>query len=181
MKYYYLKNFDNVIIGWTNDRIRDDLTGWTEGEPHDLYDNNGMYKYKEANGEIVERTAEDRAADVLAQRKAERIAELENKTKQLINKGLIHNDVKFGTSAEDQINWNSLLLMSDTLTYPCDNVVKDWDGNYYTLQSAQEVKDMVSDGMAQVNAYRASHKTLKDAINAAETLEELAAIIDDRI
>ena len=81
----------------------------------------------------------------------------------------------------DQANWITLLNLKDKITYPNNDIVKDYDGEYINIESAQDVEDIVLAGFSFVNGYRSSHKTLVDSVNSCTTIQQVDNITDARI
>lgn len=130
----------------------------------------------------------------LDQAYADRLVALNANTMRLAQKGYnytsaTYQDDKFGTTMIDQNNWSIMLGLKGSHTYDLENVVKNFDGEYYTIKSDAHIDEIVSQGMAFVNGYRASHKTLKDALTAIyqdtgktiqQRIDEINIFVDDR-
>ena len=138
-----------------------------------------VYLLKVVGGEVVERTELDKYP--LSQAKTDKKNAIHSNTKRLINSNSFAYDNKdFGAGDTDQANWNTLLNLKDRISYPLNDMVKDWEGQYYSIADATEAENIVLAGMSFVNYYRSSDKTLCDSVDACTTVAEVEAIVDDR-
>jgi len=131
-------------------------------------------------GETMIETGEEINIISLDEVKANRIIELEIRTTELIEQGFTYDSRKFGASLYDQAQWNSLLGLQSVLPYPLENIVKDFDGEYYTIADQTALLTIVSTGMAIVVGHKATHKTLKDSIKTATSIQAVLDIVDNR-
>jgi len=105
---------------------------------------------------------------------------ISSKTKELITSNFVYNSTTFGSTLDDQSNWNTPIGLKDKLTYPCNNIIKAITGKYIPVQDQAELENIVLTGMSAINVHRANHKTLVDQVNDCTEISEVNLIVDDR-
>lgn len=184
----YAKLENNIIIDLKMSWQQNDFTDYTEiletdnrhkANDYNLMNINGDYILKYENGEIVENTVADSV--ILERFKNSRLSELTTNQKILIENGFTYNSVHYGSSEIDQLNWSSLIgvINLGLVTFPYSGV-KDWDGNYITFNTIDDLRPVIGAYLTHIETYRASYKVIKDSIDNSTTIEELNNIIDDR-
>jgi len=191
-KHYYLKNAEGIIVNWINDITSPSTEGFiyhstteSAAAPFELMNQYNIYLYREGAeaGDVVARATEDVEAETLSAAKEVKNLEISRKTRRLINsKPFTYNSKEFGASETDQNNWNTFFNLSQMgkVVYPCNDKVKDWDGNYYSIPDQDEIENIIGAGEVFVGGYRDSDKSLKDQVDACSTVAEVEAIVDDR-
>lgn len=133
-------------------------------------------------GEVVDRSALDAvvAAHVavsLGDRKAMRVLDVDARTRAIIAGGFSFDGQRFSLSYQAQTNWISLAALKDILTFPI-NVTTNTDTSY--SMTADKVPSFLGAGAYVVASAIGSGRTLKIAINAASTQDDLDAVVDTR-
>lgn len=131
------------------------------------------YKYQIDGEAVVERLE----SDLLASR-YEVEQELINKDTELLSEGFDFvkdgSTYTFSTSESAQGNWNSLMIIKDTLSYPY--AVIDINEDALLVEDATELESVFLSGVSYKNGVVTARLSLKDQLNAALTLDELKAV-----
>lgn len=130
----------------------------------------------------------------LATLKKMKISAINEKTNALIDKGFMFKDILFPTTEEDQRNYlglnsialDQLVTQTQMLDFASENRIKakglDANGNvaYYEFADCPDIIAFYATGVAFVNEMLQSGWALKDAVDAANSLEALALVVDNR-
>ena len=121
--------------------------------------------------------------DALDLAKTEKIAEIDAKTSELIKQGFVYADKHFSMSDAAQRNWTALAagLANDMLSFPMP--VSTVDEATHLLGSANELKAFLAAYLiyqANPDEPLGSGRTLKELVTAAESVEDVGAIVDER-
>ena len=115
----------------------------------------------------------------LAEYKAFRINEINDKTGELILLGYTYQGMQFPLSGNAQDNLLGMFTAKDYLTYPVAlNNIDDTD--VYNLINAADVVNLYMTALATKKARLDAGTALKTQINACTTALEVQAIIDNR-
>ncbi len=119
----------------------------------------------------------------LAAIKADRIAAIDTRTAELINRGFSFAGSQFSMSEAAQRNWIALSsgLANSLLSFPMP--VSTIDESSHVLQSADALKAFLGAYLlyqADPNQPLGAGRSLKERITAAATVEEVEAVVDDR-
>jgi len=122
----------------------------------------------------------DHDAEPLAELKARRYQEIDERTGELIAAGFTYDSVVFSLSANAQTNWIGLKQAADLalLTYPFGVSTKA-DAEYF-LDDDTDVNNFYATGLGTKVAHLASGRALRNQIIAATTKAEVDAIVDER-
>ncbi len=133
-------------------------------------------KYRKVEGETVVEMTE---AEKVAFEKPIRRGEIDSKTGDLVAAGFIRSTRTLSLSTNAQVNWASLHIIADNLTYPYEMMSQD-DTQTLSIPDAATMRAICEAGIAAAQSARETGVALKDSINAASTLAELAAVEDGR-
>lgn len=201
-KVYAKLNENNIITAVNSSAFLSEITGWMEidegtGDKHyhaqgnylplGLVDENGMFNYKYVDGELVERTAEEKNAEALPllieQKKAELISESKIRLAQwLADNPLLFTDGKYYSVTEEK----QTLLNSNLASY--ERAVRS--GLEYPLKwnsTGEQCVEWLYQDLLMLSLSIAAYVAPKVAIQqAAElrikectTLEECEAVVID--
>jgi hypothetical protein len=136
----------------------------------------------EVFGEIVDLTAleaiiSNHEANPLSARKAAKIAAIDSRTDDLIRQGFAFDGKNFSLSTEAQGNWTALFVFKDILSWPIPVTTNDDEEYSLTLEN---LPSFCLSAAGVVNAAISSGRALKIAANAATTIAELDAVVDNR-
>lgn len=106
--------------------------------------------------------------------------ELNAKTSSLICEGFDYDGHTFGASLYDQVQWNSLSAIKNDLVYPIENTVKDINDDYYTVDKASDLTNLILAGMGVVVTKKNNGKILKDQVKNKTTIQDVFDVVDDR-
>lgn len=119
---------------------------------------------------------------VLERHKKTRNEEIDEKTGELISQGMSFNGESFSLSHHAQVNWQGLkiaitggLLTEADFPFPISTL----NGSTYNLQWA-DMDSFFGLVLQTINTYLIGGRTLKDQVNAATTIEEVDAVVDNR-
>lgn len=126
--------------------------------------------------------AED-SVRVLAEAKAGKVAAIDARTAELIKQGFTFSGKQFSMSNSAQQNWNALSsdLANGLLSFPL--TISTADGSSYILKSSSKVKEFLGARLAYLSDSSqplGTGRYLKEQVMASKTVEDLAAIIDER-
>lgn len=158
--------------------IRDPDLGAVDGVPIELW---------KLIGEAVEPMDAGEAASVqtaaLEVRKAERRAEIDARTRELIAQGFAHAGKTFSLSREAQIYFSNMFIARAILTaqgaFPLRINTHD-DLDTHDIADEAEVATLYTIAVATVKAHLGSGTEMKRAVRAATTQAELDAMADER-
>ena len=107
-----------------------------------------------------------------------RHGEIDKKTEALIlDSNFDYDGEKFSLSSDSRAEWLGLKTLESSLAWPV--ILPTITGGYYTLVQAN-LDGFINAGLLVYRSYKQSSRLLKEQIDACATLEEAAAIVDDR-
>ena len=140
---------------------------------------------KWVNGHPVEMTQEEKdviLSSEFVQLKAQRIIQIDEKTREIINEGFEFDGVMISLSpnAQSMFTGVSLAIQKGYLTeadFPYEITTLDDNKYYLSWENADTFFGLV---LYHISTRLATGRTLKVAVNEATTKEELDAVIDGR-
>lgn len=123
--------------------------------------------------------AHDPVTPTLEVAKAAKRAAIDRKTSAVIAAGFAHSGKVFSLSLEAQSYWTNMYQAREMLTYPLRVNTLD-DGDAHDVADVAEVSAMYGAAVEAVRAALAGGTSLKDAVRAATTVAEVAAVVDTR-
>lgn len=111
--------------------------------------------------------------------KTAKITVIRDKTESEEALGVPYNGYRFSVSASTKSNWLAVVMIKDTLSYPFS--APTGFGVIYYFQSADDVSFFFASSMAFLKYWEESNEALIITVNACTTVEQVNAIIDDRI
>lgn len=108
-----------------------------------------------------------------------KIDDIDEKTDEILKNGFIYDEIEFGFTMEDQLNYLGLYTMRDCLQYPTSIKTKI-ENDFYTFENSEQVAlfAMTACGWKQ-NVYQ-SGWDLKSAVIECQTITEICNIEDLR-
>ncbi len=104
---------------------------------------------------------------------------IDTKTKELIDQGFVYAQITFSLSANAQNNLLGVYSAKELLTYPFKWSAKD-DSSTYDIADATEMATFFMTALATKKSHQDSGTVLKVQVQAATTISEIKAIIDNR-
>ena len=113
--------------------------------------------------------------------RALRMRNVDVRTRELLAQGFLYDGHVFSLSLEAQANWNRMIAKhaADKLTFPTDEV-STFYGVRHSFVDAASFNAFADAYLAAVDTVIESGRALKDQINAATTVGDVNAVIDDR-
>lgn len=181
-KNFYWRIEDGGIWGFIESKWLEEHEIPTDGVVQDLYDSG-----QPAGLDYLKKTIAfyggDYETSPLQQAKAAKIAKIDTKTTELIKHGFEYAEKRFSMSDAAQRNWAALAagLANDMLSFPMP--ISTVDEATHILTSANDMKVFLGEYLryqANPNEPLGSGRALKEYLAAAESIEEVEAIVDDR-
>ena len=150
-----------------------DMTIVYRGQPHmDTY-------HRRVSGDGTS-LADYEELEYVDHKKAEKIAEIDARTVELIEAGFDYNGEHFSMSPAAQMNWTQLQVHNITgaVTFPVGVSTSD-DGEYQLQDAADFVGFITAIAGLKIASYDGG-RVLKLQVKAATTLAEVAAVVDNR-
>lgn len=113
----------------------------------------------------------------LAEKQAQRIIDIDAKTRELIAEGFAFDGQKFSLSTQAQMNWITLVSCASHFAWPMN--VTTLANTTYKLQ-AENLAGFFTAGSTVVAVAVGSGRALKIAVNAANNQSDLDAVVDTR-
>ncbi len=104
---------------------------------------------------------------------------IDRRTDALILKGFPYRKTFFSLSNESQQRMLTMLMVSDSISYPVHVNSVD-DSGKIELRSPEEARSFVSHGLMAIRHYVDSGTVLKDKVRQAKAIEDVASVLDDR-
>jgi len=113
--------------------------------------------------------------------KDRKIAEIDQRTTELIGQGFVYAAKNFSLSLPSQSKMVGTHQIKDNpaLTYPLKWNTKN-DDDKYDITDATDLGNFYLTGFGTIRAHLDSGTALKDSVRAATTVEEVAAVVDSR-
>lgn len=201
-KVYITTNENDIITAINSSTFLADTTGWTEIDegtsdkyhhaqghylPNGLVDDNGSYNYKYVDGELIERTEEEKQAErlpiLLERRKTALIAESKAKLAQwLAENPLMFTDGKYySVTEEKQTLLNSNLASYERAVNAGVDYPLKWNATGETCVdwTYAELLTLSLNIAGYVAPKVAMQQTVEMQIKACKTLEECEAVTID--
>lgn len=187
MRVYIKIDSENRVIAINSERFISDTSGWVEidnGEgdkyshakgnylPKPITTEEGYYRYKYENGNVVERSEEeinsDAFPDIISQKKTELSAECE----KVIVAGVNVGDAHYSLTIEDQANilaWMAVAQTGKAVPYHSD-------GNPCVIYSAEDFLKVANDAVAFKTAQTTYCNLLMRQVEAMTNVDEVKAV-----
>jgi hypothetical protein len=114
----------------------------------------------------------------LAHAKAVKHSQIDARTAEIIGQGFSHGGSTFSLSENAQRNWIGGEVGKNNLTFPM--AVSTKDEGEYSIANATEYTTMYLTAVATTKSVIDSGRTLKKSVNAATTVAEVDAVVDNR-
>lgn len=135
----------------------------------------------QAEKDAVDVAVAAHAEGALGRVKAKKNDKIDARTEELIvGGGFVHNGHTFSTSANAQSKWHAIQIMNLMASIVFPLAISTKDEHSYEITSSGELSTMYGTMVATGKQHHDSGKALKDAIDAATTIEDVEAIVDNR-
>lgn len=177
----------NCVIAINSEIFISDLTGWIQIDdgvgdryahaqgnyfPKSLTDENGVYRYKYADGIVSERTAEEIEIKLFPSIISNKKSELSTECEKAIISGVDVGEVHYSLTIEDQANilaWMAIAQTGKSVPYHCD-------GQPCRIYSSEEFMEVANAAVA----YKTHHTTycnlLMRQVEAMTDVDDIKAV-----
>ena len=100
-----------------------------------------------------------------------------NKTLFMEQSGFVYNSVTFPLTTDDKVNFITLLVASDMLSYPFNLTGTD---GFIVLESAGEIAAFAGALIGNVFSNKIAEQTIRTELTDAETIDDLKLVEDNR-
>lgn len=126
---------------------------------------------------LLNSTVHTHVAKSLADKKAEKIIAIDDKTDSIIAQGFTFDGQQFSLSTQAQTNWLGLAALQAFISWPI-NVTTHANTSY--LLTLLNMPSFIGTGMATIQGAIGSGRALKIAVNNAADQAALDAVVDTR-